>query len=131
LIAGRLQAVRDRIATACARVSRDPASVRLIGVSKSRPAADVRAAFAAGLVDFGENRVQEAETKAAELGDLRAAGLRWHLIGHLQANKAKSTATLSPPGSRAPRRRTAASCRCWCRSTSRARRRSSAWPRST
>jgi pyridoxal phosphate enzyme (YggS family) len=93
LIAGRLQAVRDRIAAACARVSRDPASVRLIGVSKTRPAADVRAAFAAGLTDFGENRVQEAETKAAELADLRP-GLRWHLIGHLQANKAKKAAAL-------------------------------------
>jgi PLP dependent protein len=93
LIAGRLQAVRDRIAAACARVSRDPASVRLIGVSKTRPAADVRAAFAAGLADFGENRVQEAETKAAELADLRP-GLRWHLIGHLQANKAKKAAAL-------------------------------------
>jgi PLP dependent protein len=94
LIAGRLQAVRDRIATACVRVGRDPSSVRLIGVSKTRPASDVRAAFAAGVVDFGENRVQEAETKAAELGDLRAAGLRWHLIGHLQANKAKKAAAL-------------------------------------
>ncbi len=85
--------MRDRIATACARVARDPASVRLIGVSKTRPAADVRAAFAAGLTDFGENRVQEAEAKAAELADLRP-GLRWHLIGHLQANKAKKAAAL-------------------------------------
>jgi PLP dependent protein len=94
LIAGRLQAVRERIAAACLRVSRDPQGVRLIGVSKTQPAAAVREAFAAGLVDFGENRVQEAETKAEALADLRAAGLRWHLIGHLQANKAKKAEAL-------------------------------------
>jgi PLP dependent protein len=94
VIAGRLQAVRERIATACARSGRDPAGVRLIAVSKTQPASAVREAFAAGQRDFGENRVQEAETKAGELGDLRAAGLRWHLIGHLQANKAKKAASL-------------------------------------
>ncbi|MET0554518.1 MAG: YggS family pyridoxal phosphate-dependent enzyme [Vicinamibacteria bacterium] len=94
MIAGRLQAVRERIATACARVSRDPATVRLIGVSKTQPASAVREAFAAGLRDFGENRVQEAEAKAGELADLRAVGLRFHLIGHLQANKAKKAAAL-------------------------------------
>ncbi len=86
--------MRERIATACARVSRDPAGVRLIGVSKTQPASAVREAFAAGLADFGENRVQEAETKAAELEDLRASGLRFHFIGHLQANKAKKAAVL-------------------------------------
>jgi hypothetical protein len=94
LIAGRLQAVRERIATACARSGREPATVRLIGVSKTQPAAAVREAFAAGLLDFGENRVQEAEAKAEALADLRAAGLRWHLIGHLQANKAKKAEAL-------------------------------------
>jgi pyridoxal phosphate enzyme (YggS family) len=94
LIAGRLQAVRERIAAACVRSGRDPATVRLIGVSKTQPAAAVREAFAAGLLDFGENRVQEAEAKAEALADLRAAGLRWHLIGHLQANKAKKAEAL-------------------------------------
>lgn len=86
--------MRERIAAACARASRDPASVRLIGVSKTQPAAAVREAFAAGLRDFGENRVQEAEAKSEALADLRASGLRWHLIGHLQANKAKKAASL-------------------------------------
>ena len=86
--------MRERIATACDRVSRDPAGIRLIGVSKTQPASAIREAFAAGLRDFGENRVQEAETKAAELADLRTAGLRFHLIGHLQANKAKKAAAL-------------------------------------
>ena len=90
----RLQAVRDRIAAACARSGRSPSEVTLVGVSKTHPPEAVRAAFAAGLRDFGENRVQEAEGKAEALADLRAAGLRWHLIGHLQGNKAKKAAAL-------------------------------------
>jgi pyridoxal phosphate enzyme (YggS family) len=94
VIAERLQAVRDRIAAACARSGRAAADVTLVGVSKTHPASAVREAFRAGLRDFGENRVQEAEDKMAELGDLRAEGLRWHLIGHLQGNKAKKAAAL-------------------------------------
>lgn len=90
----RLQAVRDRIAAACARSGRAPSDVTLVGISKTHPAAAVREAFAGGLRDFGENRVQEAESKAGELADLRGAGLRWHLVGHLQANKAKKAAAL-------------------------------------
>jgi pyridoxal phosphate enzyme (YggS family) len=90
----RLQAVRDRIAAACARSGRPASEVTLVGVSKTHPADAVREAFAAGLRDFGENRVQEAEGKADALADLRAAGLRWHLVGHLQANKAKKAAAL-------------------------------------
>ena len=94
MIAERLQAVRDRIAAACARSGRATSEVTLVAVSKTHPAAAVREAFAAGVRDFGENRVQEAEGKAAELADLRAASLRWHLIGHLQANKAKKAGAL-------------------------------------
>jgi PLP dependent protein len=94
VIAERLQAVRDRIAAACARSGRSPSEVTLVGVSKTHPADLVREAFAAGLRDFGENRVQEAEGKAEALADLRAAGLRWHLVGHLQANKAKKAAVV-------------------------------------
>jgi pyridoxal phosphate enzyme (YggS family) len=94
VITERLQAVRDRVAAACARSGRATSDVTLVGVSKTHPAAVVREAFAAGLRDFGENRVQEAEGKAEELRDLRAAGLRWHLIGHLQANKARRAAAL-------------------------------------
>jgi pyridoxal phosphate enzyme (YggS family) len=94
VIAERLQAVRGRIAAACTRSGRSPSEVTLVGVSKTHPAAAVREAFAAGLRDFGENRVQEAEAKAAGLGDLRAGGARWHLIGHLQANKARKAAAL-------------------------------------
>ena len=82
----RLDGVRDRIARAARRAGRDPASVRLIAVSKTFSADDVRAAAAAGQIDFGENKVQEAQRKIAETADLP---LRWHLIGHLQSNKAR------------------------------------------
>jgi pyridoxal phosphate enzyme (YggS family) len=81
-----VRAIRDRIATAAARVGRDPAGITLVAVSKTHPASTVRAAFDAGVVDFGENRVVEAAPKAADLADIR---VRWHLIGHLQRNKAR------------------------------------------
>ena len=82
----RLRDVQGRIERAARRAGRDPASVRLIAVSKTFDADDVRAAAAAGQLDFGENRVQEALEKMGALGDLP---IRWHLIGHLQANKAR------------------------------------------
>jgi PLP dependent protein len=88
VIADRAAAVRERIRRAAARVERAPEGVRLIAVSKNHPAEAIRAAFEAGLRDFGENRVQEAEAKGTALADLRPA-LRWHLIGHLQSNKAR------------------------------------------
>jgi hypothetical protein len=94
VIADRVAAVRERISRAAVRASREPSSVTLVAVSKTFPAADVRAAFSAGVRDFGENRVQEAEPKIEALADLGAAGLRWHLIGHLQSNKARRAAAL-------------------------------------
>jgi PLP dependent protein len=94
VIADRVAAVRERIARAAARAGRSPEEVTLVGVTKTFPAAVVRAGFEAGLRDFGENKVQEAETKLAGLGDLRAAGARFHLIGHLQDNKARKAAVL-------------------------------------
>jgi pyridoxal phosphate enzyme (YggS family) len=78
------RAVLDEIAAACDRAGRDPATVRLVAVSKTVPAERVRAAIAAGQDAFGENRVQEAEAKVLSVG----AG-EWHLIGPLQANKAR------------------------------------------
>jgi len=84
-IAGRLTAIRHRIASAAIRSGRSPEAVRLIAVSKTFGADAVRAAHAAGQLDFGENRVQEALGKQVETADLP---LRWHLIGHLQSNKA-------------------------------------------
>jgi pyridoxal phosphate enzyme (YggS family) len=83
----RLADVRARIARAAGRAGRDPASVRLIAVSKTFSAEHVRAAAAAGQLDFGENKVQEALQKMDQTSDLAAA--RWHLVGHLQSNKAK------------------------------------------
>ena len=94
MIPARLAALRERIARAAERAGREPGEVTLIGVSKTRPGEDVRAAFDAGLRDFGENRIQEAEEKIEALADLRKDGLRWHLIGHLQKNKVRRAAAL-------------------------------------
>lgn len=79
--------VRDRIARAAVASGRDPASVRLIAASKTKPASAIREAYAAGQRDFGENYAQELVQKAEELADL--IDLRWHFIGHLQSNKAR------------------------------------------
>ncbi|HEU5101817.1 MAG TPA: YggS family pyridoxal phosphate-dependent enzyme [Roseiflexaceae bacterium] len=92
-IATRIEAVRERIAAAARRAGRSPEQVRLVGVSKTHPAELVAQALAAGLHDFGENRVQEAEPKIAALAADRGA-ITWHLIGHLQSNKARRAAAL-------------------------------------
>src|SRR5262245_49806370 len=89
-IADRLTDVRSRIVAAARSVGRDPASVRLIAVSKTFPLDLVRDAYAAGQRDFGENRVQEALDKIQDARDL---DIRWHLLGHLQTNKAKRAAS--------------------------------------
>lgn len=94
MIADRIAAVRERIARAAGRDGRDASAVTLVAVSKTQGAEAVREAFAAGVRSFGENRVQEAEAKALALADLREAGLLWHLVGHLQENKAKKAAPL-------------------------------------
>ncbi len=85
--------IRQRIAAACARAGRAEAEVRLMAVSKTVAAARVQEAVAAGLTLFGENRVQEAETKILQLAEMRSQ-LEWHLIGHLQSNKARKAVTL-------------------------------------
>jgi pyridoxal phosphate enzyme (YggS family) len=84
-VAANLQTVRERMAAACARVGRDPATVELVAVTKTHPPATVLEAAAAGQLDFGENYVQELRDKAAPL----PVHLRWHYIGHLQSNKVK------------------------------------------
>jgi hypothetical protein len=91
-IAPRLAAVRARIAAACERAGRDPASVTLIGVSKTHPAAAVVEAYGEGLRDFGENRVQEAVPKIDEVRRLLGGSPMpaFHLIGHLQTNKVRA-----------------------------------------
>ena len=85
-IAGNLHDVRTRIDAAARRAGRAPGDVRLVAVSKTFAADHVRAAYAAGQRDFGENKVQEALQKIAETADIQ---VKWHLIGHLQSNKAK------------------------------------------
>lgn len=86
----RLDGVRSRIATAATSCGRSPSDVTLVAVSKGQSSEAIRAAYSLGLRDFGENYVQEWLGKKAELADL--TDLRWHLIGHLQSNKAKSVA---------------------------------------
>jgi pyridoxal phosphate enzyme (YggS family) len=81
-----LEAVRARIAQAAARAGRDPSEVSIVAVTKTHPVAAVREAVQAGLLDIGENRVQEALAKQEAWPE---APVRWHLIGHLQRNKAK------------------------------------------
>ena len=84
-----LHEVRGRIAAAAVAAGRDPASVTLVGVSKTQPASAVRAAIEAGLGDFGENYVQEA---VAKIDEVAAPGVAWHLIGPLQSNKTREVA---------------------------------------
>jgi pyridoxal phosphate enzyme (YggS family) len=88
-ISSNLAAVRGRLEQAARAAGRDPAHIRLVAVSKTCPAAAVREAFAAGQLDFGENRVQEALQKIRETAELHS---RWHLVGHLQSNKARKVA---------------------------------------
>jgi pyridoxal phosphate enzyme (YggS family) len=89
-IADNLGLVRSRIAAAAQRSGRDASTVTLVAVSKTFPIDAVREAAAFGQLDFGENRVQEALQKIAQPSDAR---IRWHLIGHLQSNKARKAAT--------------------------------------
>src|ERR1700726_3612129 len=90
-IAGNLRQVQERIAAAARRSERRSEEITLIGVSKTQPAEAIRVAYEAGLRHFGENRVQEWEGKRGALGDLQAT---WHLVGHLQSNKAARAAGL-------------------------------------
>ena len=85
----RLDSVRERIADAARRAGRDPAAIRLVAISKTFPIEYIRAAASVGQADFGENKVQEALQKIAQSAD---NSWRWHLIGHLQSNKARKAA---------------------------------------
>lgn len=88
-IAQRLAEVRGKIADAAGRSGRNVGDVRLIAVSKTHPIDAIRAAADAGQRDFGENKVQEALQKISQSAD---TSLRWHLLGHLQSNKARKAA---------------------------------------
>jgi pyridoxal phosphate enzyme (YggS family) len=88
----RLHAIRDRIAAAAGHAGRDAACIRLIAVSKGQPADAIRAAFSAGLREFGENYLEDAEPKIHILDP----SITWHMIGHLQSRKAKAAVDLFP-----------------------------------
>lgn len=85
-ISENIARVQERIVAACRRSGRQPEDVRLIAISKTVPPERIREAYEAGLRDFGENRAQEAKAKRPALSDLTVT---WHLVGHLQSNKAK------------------------------------------
>jgi PLP dependent protein len=90
-LASRLERVRGRVRDAAERAGRDPATVRVVAVTKGHAAAAIGAALDAGLADIAESRVQEADAKRVELGDRAAT---WHMIGHLQRNKARAAAAI-------------------------------------
>lgn len=81
----RVEGIRERIAAAALRVGRDPAKVLVVAVAKTFPASAIQEAIAAGINDIGENRVQEARAKIPEVD----APCEWHMVGHLQTNKAR------------------------------------------
>jgi pyridoxal phosphate enzyme (YggS family) len=87
----RLRDVRTRLAAAAQRSGRHPDEVTLVAISKTHPPAVIKQAIALGATDLGENRVQEAEGKIAEIG---RENVHWHLVGHLQANKARRAVSL-------------------------------------
>jgi PLP dependent protein len=89
-VASRLVEVRGRVAEAARRAHRDPVGIRIVLASKTQPPEAIRAAYTAEARDFGENYVQEAASKQDALKDL--GDLQWHLIGHLQTNKARQAA---------------------------------------
>src|SRR5271168_2957658 len=92
LLRENLVRIQERIAAAALRAGRRAEEITLIGVSKTHPAEAIREAYAAGVRHFGENRVQEWEGKRGEVGSL--PGAVWHLIGHLQSNKAGRAAKI-------------------------------------
>lgn len=93
-IAGRLAEVHAIIASACQRVGRSPLDVRLVAVSKTHPPALILEALQAGVQHFGENRVEEAESKIPTVRSLTGQPVTWHMVGHIQSRKARDVAAL-------------------------------------
>jgi hypothetical protein len=91
ILSANLTYIRTRIAEAAQRAGRSPDEITLVAVSKTKPLELVKMAYTLGVTDFGENRVQEAQTKIAAF---QPQGLRWHMIGHVQTNKANKVVSL-------------------------------------
>ena len=91
MLAERLASIREQVGRAARTAGRDPGAIRLLAVTKGHPAGSIEAALSLGLRDIGESRVQEAEAKRAAIA---ARGVSWHMIGHLQRNKARMAASL-------------------------------------
>lgn len=89
-IATRVEAIRDRVDQACRRAERDPSTVRLIAVTKTRSVDEIEQALAAGVTDVGENKVQEARDKRPHVH----TDVPWHFVGHLQKNKVRAAVEL-------------------------------------
>src|SRR5262245_50275177 len=89
-IAANIAEVREKIDAAAARAKRSADEITLVAVSKTMPVELIEAAFEAGIRDFGENRVEEAESKIPALNARVAQAPRWHMIGHIQSRKVKS-----------------------------------------
>ncbi len=87
---GNLQELRGRIASACHYCGRDTGDITIVAITKTHPASAIRDAVAAGLANIGESRIQEAEPKIEEVGRIA----RFHMVGHLQSNKAKKAVEL-------------------------------------
>ena len=92
-IESNIREVQKRISRACERGRRSPDDITLVAVTKGVGGSAIKAAFDCGIRDFGENRVQEAEDKIAQLSDLKP-DVTWHMVGHLQSNKAKAAVEL-------------------------------------
>jgi pyridoxal phosphate enzyme (YggS family) len=90
-VTDNVKKIQERMAAACLRAGRRPEEVKLIAISKTFPPERIREAYDAGLHEFGENRVHEAASKRPTLADL---DITWHLVGHLQTNKAKTAREL-------------------------------------
>ena len=93
-IAVNLEQVHEVLAAACARRNRDVSDVTVVAVSKTRPAAAILAAVDAGMRHFGENRVEESESKIAQVNAQIAEPVVWHMIGHIQSRKARQIPAL-------------------------------------
>jgi pyridoxal phosphate enzyme (YggS family) len=93
MVRDNLHRVRERLEAAARRARRDPAGVTLIGITKTIAVERIGEAVAAGLMHLGENRVQEADAKIPALGGA-SSGITWHLVGHLQSNKARKAVEL-------------------------------------